>query len=199
MPRHPYKVQKPCRGTRFALGYWRRFGLPLCLFHPANPLFSHYFIALYCKDTPLAAETVQTIGTGGPLPDNTMLTFKSQTSAPAAKPRHYGTFKGQETSLADLIVLSTEDPARFEKLLASLIEEFQPDTFTEHHFVESMAIARWRLIRNGTMQIELLKMPASPSLNALQFLQREKTALKRRYSSARRDFLEFRSSKTCAA
>ena|ERR1700719_4636752 len=124
-----------------------------------------------------------------------MMTFKPKTPPTGAT---HGTFKGQGTTLADIIVLSTEDPARFEKLLASLIEEFQPQTFTEHHFVERMAIARWRLIRNGTMQIQLVKMPASATPDVLQFLQREKNALKRMYSSARRNFLSFRSSKTCA-
>jgi hypothetical protein len=170
----------------------------LCLFRPADPHFSHDFMTLYCREALPTAETAQTIGEGGTLPDKTMMTLKTQTPAPATATRHYGTFKGQGTTLADCIVLSTEDPARFEKLLASLIEEFQPHTVTENLFVDDMAVYSWRLIRNGTMQNQFLKMPALATPRVLEFLQREKRFLKRHYSSARRNFLEFRTSKTCA-
>jgi hypothetical protein len=108
-----------------------------------------------------------------------------------------GTFKDSDSN-SNCVVLESESLDRFEKLLWSLIEEFQPRTLTEEFFVESMAVARWRLIRNGTMHIELLKMPAYSSPAALQFLQRQKTALTRQLSGARRNFLSFRASKTCA-
>jgi hypothetical protein len=49
------------------------------------------------------------------------------------------------------------------------------------------------------MEIELLKMPASSSQDALQFIQREKRFLKRLYSGARRNFLTYRARETCAA
>ncbi len=109
-----------------------------------------------------------------------------------------GTFKDTGPHY-NCVVLQSESLDRFEKLLMSLIEEFQPRTATDTTFVEIMAVARWRLIRNGTMEIELLKMPASSNQGGLQFVQREKRFLKRQYSSARRNFLTFRSSETCAA
>jgi hypothetical protein len=109
-----------------------------------------------------------------------------------------GTFKDAGPHY-NCVVLQSESLDRFEKLLMSLIEEFQPRTPTDQIFVQTMAVARWRLIRNGTMEIELLKMPASSSQDALQFIQREKRFLKRLYSGARRNFLTYRARETCAA
>lgn len=109
-----------------------------------------------------------------------------------------GTFKDTGPHY-NCVVLQSESLDRFEKLLMSLIEEFQPRSLTDQIFIETMAVARWRLIRNGTMEIELLKMPASSNHGGLQFIQREKRFLKRQYSSARRNLLAFRARETCAA
>lgn len=57
-----------------------------------------------------------------------------------------------------------------------------------------MAVSQWRLIRNGVNEINLLKQPATNAV-ALQYLQREKRALKSQYSRARRDYLHFRANK----
>jgi len=49
--------------------------------------------------------------------------------------------------LTQTVVLEGESKDRFEELHAALIAEFQPRTTTEAALVETMAIARWRLLR----------------------------------------------------
>ena len=171
-----------------------------CVFLLDNPTFPHCFSTLNIKYLHSASGSVQTIGRVDLRPTNPMPTNPQIQAHRAIMNRLRGTFKEADAlPHSNCVVLSTEPLDRFEKLLSSLIEEFQPRTVTEQIFVETMAVARWRLNRNGTMQIELLKMPATSSQGALQFLLREKTALKRQYSRARRNFLDLRARKTCAA
>ena len=119
-------------------------------------------------------------------PINTMLP-NSQIQARRAIAEHLqGTFKD---TVGNCVVLETEDPERFEKLLASLIEEFQPRTYMERMLVTTMAVYRWRLIRNGAMQIACQKIPDCAD-RVLPILQREKRTLKAQHTRARRSFLE---------
>ena len=49
--------------------------------------------------------------------------------------------------LAQTVVLEEESSERFVELIAALTDEFQPRTTTELMLVETMAVARWRLLR----------------------------------------------------
>src|SRR6516164_8272591 len=58
--------------------------------------------------------------------------------------------------LAQTIVLDCESKDRFEQLLASYTEEFQPGSPAETTLIENMAMARWRQIRVCHLQRALL-------------------------------------------
>jgi len=54
--------------------------------------------------------------------------------------------------LSATIVLQGESTDRFEKLIAALYEEFQPETPFEESLIENMAVARWRQRRIWGME-----------------------------------------------
>jgi hypothetical protein len=54
--------------------------------------------------------------------------------------------------LANSILIEGESKPRFLHLLASLVDEFEPSTPSEHMLVETMAVARWRLLRIWTLE-----------------------------------------------
>jgi hypothetical protein len=54
--------------------------------------------------------------------------------------------------LAGTIVLKCESTDRFENLVATLFEEFQPQTPFEESLIEDMAVARWRRMRIRGME-----------------------------------------------
>lgn len=54
--------------------------------------------------------------------------------------------------LARTIVLEDEAKERFRELLDALMEEYHPATTTQVMLIETMAIARWRLLRIWTLQ-----------------------------------------------
>src|SRR5215469_7289528 len=75
--------------------------------------------------------------------------------------------------LTQTVVLEGESKDRFEELHAALIAEFQPRTTTEAALVETMAIARWRLLRvlaiqKAGLDLEMAKQEsqASPAYRA---------------------------------
>jgi hypothetical protein len=115
--------------------------------------------------------------------------------------------------LSSSVVLKAESPTLFDQLFSSLIEEFQPRTANETALVETMAVARWRLMRNWTIQTALLEVEIvnqdpeagnAPILAALAFksladssrslhlLQRYETSLDRQYSRALNNLLKAR-------
>jgi hypothetical protein len=115
--------------------------------------------------------------------------------------------------LSSSVVLKAESPTLFDQLLSSLIEEFQPGTANETALVETMAVARWRLMRNWTIQTALLEVEmvnqdpeaGNPPILAalafksladsscsLQLLQRYETSLDRQYSRALNNLLKSR-------
>jgi hypothetical protein len=54
--------------------------------------------------------------------------------------------------LSDTVVLKCESMDRFENLVATLFEEFQPQTPFEESLIEDMAVARWRRMRIRGME-----------------------------------------------
>jgi hypothetical protein len=114
------------------------------------------------------------------------------------------------------IILKGEKADRFDALLASLVEEFQPTTPNEHMLIETMAVARWRQVRNWTIQTATLELEtanqdqtaSSPPViaalafraladnsQALHLLQRYDTALDRQYSRALANLLKVRAAR----
>jgi hypothetical protein len=77
--------------------------------------------------------------------------------------------------LAGIVVLQNEKPEAFTDLLDALTREITPQTEAQHGLVETMAVARWRLMRlwaieRATLQSELEKHApkshgAAPSLS----------------------------------
>lgn len=53
-------------------------------------------------------------------------------------------------------ILSSECPQAFEKFLQTFYEEYAPSTPTETTLVDTMAIARWRLIRFAGFEAEIV-------------------------------------------
>jgi hypothetical protein len=137
-----------------------------------------------------------------------------------AKPRKPGNRKDPDRLAArrnpppafgQTALLHYEDPAEFETLRNSYIEEHQPETPTEHYFINEMANAQWRLRRLRTIEADLIRirMSADPSIDdqaaqaeavrlasdstkALNFLLRQESALRRQYERALRMFWECR-------
>jgi hypothetical protein len=54
--------------------------------------------------------------------------------------------------LANTVVLEGESKERFEELLGSLTAELQPRSTAETALVETLAVARWRLLRIWSLQ-----------------------------------------------
>ncbi len=115
--------------------------------------------------------------------------------------------------LSSCVVLTAESTPFFNQLMDSLIEEFQPRTANETALIETMAVARWKLMRNwtihtGLLEIEMAKQDQEagnpPVLAALAFksladsscslhlLQRYETSLDRQYSRALNNLLKSR-------
>ena len=59
--------------------------------------------------------------------------------------------------MARTVVLDSESGPRFTTLLAQLHGEFEPTTHAEESLVETMAIARWRLMRLWTLEKSALE------------------------------------------
>jgi hypothetical protein len=59
--------------------------------------------------------------------------------------------------LSTRVVLKAESTPRFTKFLDALIEEFHPATPNEQALVETMAVARWKLVRNWGLHTSLLE------------------------------------------
>ena len=59
--------------------------------------------------------------------------------------------------LAQCIVLEDEVPERFHELLADLIREHNPQTETQLGLVETMAMARWRVMRLWAIEREVIE------------------------------------------
>jgi hypothetical protein len=60
--------------------------------------------------------------------------------------------------LSSCVVLKAESTPLFDELMDSLIEEFQPRTANEAALIETMAVARWKLMRNWIMHTALLEL-----------------------------------------
>ncbi len=60
--------------------------------------------------------------------------------------------------LSSCVVLTAESTPFFNQLMDSLIEEFQPRTANEIALIETMAVARWKLMRNWTIHTGLLEI-----------------------------------------
>jgi hypothetical protein len=122
---------------------------------------------------------------------------------------------------AKSLVLSNESQAKFDELLQSFIEEFNPQGTVELGLVTDMAAARWRLQRIWIIQTNAidfqmdimeaevdqkypgLTQPARLALafttmaneqHSLQLLLRYESNYRRAYSQAQRDLLKFRES-----
>jgi hypothetical protein len=59
--------------------------------------------------------------------------------------------------LSSCVVLTAESTPFFNELMDSLIEEFQPRPANETALIETMAVSRWKLMRNWTIQTGLLE------------------------------------------
>jgi hypothetical protein len=114
------------------------------------------------------------------------------------------------------IILKGERADRFDALHASLIQEFRPSTPNEHMLIQTMAVARWRQVRNWTIQTATIELETAnqdpeagspPVIAALAFrsladnsqalhlLQRYDTALDRQYSRALSNLLKVRAAR----
>jgi hypothetical protein len=115
--------------------------------------------------------------------------------------------------LAQTIVLAGEKPASFKALLAAFETELQPRTQIETSCVETMAVARWRLMRlwgmeKASLQHEMSKQdpgqhdPATHAAlafralcdesNSANLLNRYETRYDRQYTRALNLLLKFR-------
>jgi hypothetical protein len=114
---------------------------------------------------------------------------------------------------AQSVVLPSEDPAEFQLLLTSYLDQFQPDGPAELHLVHQMVTAAWRLQRLPFIESQLYinameraqeyadhRLDPSESLaesferlansNSYPFLQRIESRLERTYSRALRNLIQ---------
>ncbi len=118
--------------------------------------------------------------------------------------------------LSSCVVLKAESTPLFDDRMDSLIAEFQPQTANETALVETMAVARWKLMRNWTFHTALLELETvkqdhsvgnAPVINALAFksladsshslhlLHRYEVSLDRQYSRALNNLLKVRAAR----
>ncbi len=114
-------------------------------------------------------------------------------------------------AFAQTALLFYEDPKEFETLRDAFAAEHQPQTPTEHFFVNEMVNAQWRLKRLRLIEADLirLRLSADPAIDdeaaqaealrlaadstkALNYLQRQEAALRRQFERALRMFWECR-------
>jgi hypothetical protein len=114
-------------------------------------------------------------------------------------------------AFAQTALLHYEEPAEFEALRNAYLDEHQPETPTEHYFINEMANAQWRLRRIRLIESDLIRIRLStdPTIDdqaaqaeavrlaadktkALQFILRHEAALRRQYERALKMFWECR-------
>lgn len=64
--------------------------------------------------------------------------------------------RGRFNLLAQSVLLRSECPVRFRKFVRSFYAEYQPATPTERALVETMATARWRLLRMSNLEAAII-------------------------------------------
>ncbi len=122
----------------------------------------------------------------------------------------------QHDELSSCIVMKAESTPLFDELMNSLIDEFQPSTANETALIETMAVARWKLMRNwifhtALLEVEIVKQDPSlgsvPVIAALAFksladnshslhlLHRYEVSLDRQYSRALNNLLKVRAAR----
>jgi hypothetical protein len=114
-------------------------------------------------------------------------------------------------AFAQTALLHYEEPAEFEALRNAYLDEHQPESPTEHYFINEMANAQWRLRRIRLIESDLIRIRLStdPTIDdqaaqaeavrlaadktkALQFILRHEAALRRQYERALKMFWECR-------
>lgn len=123
---------------------------------------------------------------------------------------------------AQTIVLPSEDPAEFQQLLASYLDDFHPSSPVELDLVHHMVAAQWRLRRLATIETQLIDQaiehiqeysddPPTPERalaegferlangNSFAFLHRTESRLERTYSRALRNLLQLQKIRQCSA
>jgi len=114
-------------------------------------------------------------------------------------------------AFAQTALLFYEDPKEFEILRDAYIAEHNPESPTEHYFVNEMVNAQWRLKRLRLIEADLirLRLSADPSIDdeaaqaealrlaadstkALNFVLRQEAALRRQFERALKMFWECR-------
>jgi hypothetical protein len=122
--------------------------------------------------------------------------------------------------LSGTIVLQCESTDRFEELLATLYEEFQPQTPFEKSLIENMAVARWRQFRvwglekagmdyemrrqdemlnsneDSATRASIVFRTLSDDSRSLELINRYDSRYERQYYRAHRRFLEVRDRRT---
>jgi len=120
--------------------------------------------------------------------------------------------------LSGTIVLQGESSDRFDKLVATLYEEFQPQTPFEESLIDNMAVARWRQMRiwgmekagmdyevrrqaemsdsitaeDNATRASLAFRTLSDDSRSLELIERYDSSYERQYYRAHRRFLEVR-------
>jgi hypothetical protein len=119
--------------------------------------------------------------------------------------------------LSSCVVMKAESTPLFDELMDSLIAEFQPSTANETALIETMAVSRWKLMRNWIMHTALLELEVvkqdhsigSPpviaalafksladSSHSLHLLHRYEVSLDRQYSRALNNLLKSRAARS---
>ena len=100
--------------------------------------------------------------------------------------------------LAKSFVLRSECPARFQAFIDSFYAEFNPSTSTEAKLVDTMATARWRMIRMSNLEAAIidheygvepdsaLTTPAraTDSGRSIELMNRAESRLQQQFNSA---------------
>jgi hypothetical protein len=90
---------------------------------------------------------------------------------------------------ARTVVLPGEDPGEFHQLCDDLEVEWQPQSRTEHFYLEQMAVSQWKLNRMELGEADLCKesITARTYISLLDLLWKAQTRMERSYARAQRE------------
>jgi hypothetical protein len=112
--------------------------------------------------------------------------FKRTTTATLENSRYLDHFEFE----ADCVLWKRESRAQFFKIIAAMIEEYQPATFSESLQIASMASARWRQLRYSGMSAAVAASDWTDRARLLELLARWERDSRRSYNSNRKFLLE---------
>jgi len=83
------------------------------------------------------------------------------------------------------LIIPADDPEEYQRLWDDLNAEWQPQTGTERHFLEQMAISKWLLVRTANSETRILRacLALGLELELLDRVDGQRTRLERAFTA----------------